>query len=219
MSKRARHVRPRSDASFERKPGQRPPRLSILIVCGGKRTEPTYFKSLCADLKLSLVKVEIVEEAVDPASLVERAVARREKRQRESKQSHGKTPAFDEVWCVFDTERLADNPTFDPAVDSAKSEGINLAVSNPAFEYWYLLHFRETNRPFYDANELVKVLKEYLPNYTKNQNTYRLIVAQTDRAIERAHRLLRNPPEPGEFPNPSTHVYKLVQKLKDMAIR
>ena len=213
----------RSNASFDRRLGQRQPRQCLLIVCEGVQTEPTYFETLRRELKLTLVEVQVEGYGAAPISVVNRALASREERRQEAKNAQRKgqfsPPPFDEVWCVFDIEKPAKNPSFKPAVNKAQSNNLKLAISNPAFEYWYLLHFRETAQPFANATELMRALKDKdcLPNYEKNLNVCDLLFVHTDVAIERADRLLFDHPDAGsDFPNPSTLVYKLVKKLKDM---
>ncbi len=215
----------RSNTSFARRPGQRPSRQCLLIVCEGLQTEPIYFKSLRQELKLTLVEVEVFGQGGAPISVVEGALKMRQERAQQTKlaQKQGQqfnTPPFDEVWCVFDVENPNQNPSFNRAISQANSNNIKLAVSNPAFEYWYLLHFKETSKPFGNASELIQILKDKdcLPNYQKNLNMFKDLFPYTDIAIERAGRLFASYPDIGnDFPNPSTLVYKLVKKLKDMA--
>ncbi|MBI1882343.1 MAG: RloB domain-containing protein [Chloroflexi bacterium] len=215
----------RSNASFDRRPGHRPPRQCFLIVCEGAQTEPNYFESLCRELKLQpLVEVQVEGQGAAPISVVNRALIRREEREREAKAAQRKSqfgaPPFDEVWCVFDVEKPDKNPSFQQAVSKARSNKLELAISNPAFEYWYLLHFKETTQPFADATELIQALKDKncLPNYEKNLNVCNILFPYTDTAIERADRLLAHHPDAGnDFPNPSTLIYRLVKKLKAMS--
>lgn len=214
----------RSNASFDRQPGHRQPRQCLLIVCEGAQTEPNYFESLRRQLKLKLVEVEVEGEGAAPISVVNHALIRRDERERQAKnfqrRSQFSLPPFDEVWCVFDVEKPDKNPSFQQAVNKTRSNKLELAVSNPAFEYWYLLHFKETTQPFADATELIRALKDKncLPNYEKDLNICDILFVHTDTAIERAGRLLDNHPDLGrDFPNPSTWVYKLVKKLKEMA--
>lgn len=49
---------------------------------------------------------------------------------------------------------------------------ILIIINNPAFEYWHLLHFKQTSKYFETCNDVIKVLKEYLPNYEKKQKYY-----------------------------------------------
>lgn len=205
--KRMEH-QPRSLSALARTSRQRPPRKTTLIVCEGKRTEPTYFRSLCRALRLSSIAVRIVGQGAAPISVVNTALAIRRAAKRD------RAP-FDEVWCVFDREHQHRNPSFYPAVDKARANKISLAVSNPAFEFWYLLHFTETSKPFADFDDLKKALDVFLPNYEKNVDWFDKLSEQTDKAIERAAHLWSQRLDPqDEFPNPSTGVHHLARLLK-----
>ena len=82
-------------------------------------------------------------------------------------------------------------------------------------QYWYLLHFRETNRPYYDAGDLLDDLRRHLPQYEKQHEQYTRLREQTDNAAERAERLYAGHPdhERDPYPNPSTLVQRLVRRL------
>lgn len=168
--------------------------------------------------------MQIEGEGAAPITVVERAIQIKNERRREAKkarkQGNRRVIPFDEVWCVFDVERLVDNPSFDRAVKKARASDFHLAISNPAFEYWYLLHFKETSRPFQDASDLLKALKQAdcLPNYGKSQDLFYDLLPKMAIAIERASRILaKHPDKTKQFPNPSTLVFKLVLRLKEMA--
>ena len=151
------HRRPRPITSFRRREeNTRKSRERILIVCEGDKTEPKYFESLRAEFKLgTVIVVEGGEWGSAPISVVDYALSRDERvsRRRKTRQK-GQTsePPFGEVWCVFDVDQ---HESFHRAVDKARANGLELVVSNPAFEYWYLLHFKETDRPFADASEVI----------------------------------------------------------------
>ena len=66
-----------------------------------------------------------------------------------------------------------------------------LAVSNPAFEFWFLLHFEETTRPFHNADELRKALEQHLPGYKKNQDLSAQLAPHTKAASTRSARASR----------------------------
>ena len=120
---------------------------------------------------------------------------------------------------MFDVERLVDNPSFYRAVNKARALDFKLAVSNPAFEYWYLLHFKETSRPFTDASDVLRALKQpgCLPNYDKSKDLFYDLLPKMNTAIERARRILdKHPDKTDQFPNPSTLVFRLVLRLKEM---
>jgi len=82
-------------------------------------------------------------------------------------------------------------------------------------QYWYLLHFSETNRPYYHAGDLLDDLRRHLPQYENQQKQYTRLREQTDDATERAERLYAGHPdrERDSYPNPSTQVQRLVRRL------
>jgi RloB-like protein len=49
---------------------------------------------------------------------------------------------IDEFWCVFDVEWPRNHPGLREAVRQARAKGIQLAISNPCFELWLILHFQ-----------------------------------------------------------------------------
>lgn len=224
---RSRHERlaspkTRPQSSYQRKEGRRLPRPAILVVCEGRETEPRYFRALRRDLRLALVDVEPV--GGPPLTVVQRAMTltaeRSRKYRRAQKQGGRSDPPFDQVWCVFDVERLQDNASFLDAVDLARAQGFELAISNPAFEFWYLLHFEDTSRLFHDADELGRALEQHVPVYVKSVEMYDRLKPLTDTAIGRADRvLLWHAATAQSFPNPSTTVHRLVRLLRSMAIR
>ena len=126
---------------------------------------------------------------------------------------------FDDVWCLFDVENPSSNLHFNSAVTDAREKGFELAISNPAFEFWYLLRFQDTDRPFENASVCVEVLKkEWIPDFDKDCNVLPILYEHTNTAIQRAARILENSPgQDTEFPNPSTTVFRLVEILKDMS--
>ena len=148
--------RSRPITSFKRRESIRQPRERILIVCEGDKTEPKYFESLRAEFKLgTVVVVEGWKQRSAPINVVDHALSRSERasgRRKTRQKGQTSEPPFGEVWCVFDVDQ---HESFHRAVDKARANGLELVVSNPAFEYWYLLHFKETDRPFADASEVI----------------------------------------------------------------
>lgn len=52
------------------------------------------------------------------------------------------------------------------AAKLANTNKIELIISNPSFEIWFLLHFIYTTK-YYDNKSLIDDLKAYVPNYKK----------------------------------------------------
>lgn len=135
------------ESALGRQRPTRRPRESILIVCEGTKTEPNYLESLCRKIGLGTVDVEIVGEGAEIIGVVDATIRRMKERAAEAEDSNQRAP-FDEAWCVVDTERRNDNPSWERGVHRANAKGFNLAWSNPCFEYWLLLHFELIGRSF-----------------------------------------------------------------------
>src|SRR3546814_2975529 len=80
----------------------------------------------------------------------------------------------DEVWCVVDREAAAARKDCLRACAVAKTakhrkgQQFELAISNPCFEVWVLLHFERSARPFANCQEVIRSLKQHRPEYTKS---------------------------------------------------
>jgi hypothetical protein len=208
----------RSQDSLRRYPGSRMPRARILIVCEGEETEPNYFRAFRRHLRLTSVEVEVEGKHCGsaPISVVEFAIRRKDQRAIEARQSDY-LAEYDEVWCVIDVENPSHNTSFDKAIRRASSSGLRLAVSNPAFEFWYLLHYEDTSRAFASGNEVKRALALHVPDYTESKDMFAELYELTDTAIERSERVLEKHPNGEPFPNPSTLVFKLVRRLVNLA--
>lgn len=202
-------------------------RPTILIVCEGKNTEPSYFNKF----RLTSATIRTVGEGYNTISLVERAKELSEKRWWKKK---GKQ--FDQVWCVFDADIDPEHPKqaqkFNEAIALAASYGFFVAYSNQAFEYWLLLHFEDhdgspLHRTEYDGrlNEHIEPFGTYFDGQKRkriSEQLFALLEGKDQRtqkprvrlAIERARRIYRtydhkNPAEEES----STTVFKLVEEL------
>ncbi len=122
----------------------------------------------------------------------------------------------DEVWCVFDADENEDS--IQRAADKAEKSDINIALSNPCFEIWFLLHF-ELRQTKLSCSDTVENLKKYLTDYSKNEDVFYEIVDKRDKAISRAkklndiHKDERNNELYSPESNPSTQVFKLVEYI------
>lgn len=133
----------RSDSknSLKRKTFAIQEKRTIYIYCGGKNTEPSYFR------KFRLANVTVSYDGKDPLTLTRQLI------------QFKKNSKFDEYWIVFDKDEFS-NDDFNLAVQLAKHNKINVAYSNQAFEYWLLLHFLDHNGSKLDR-------REYGPRLTK----------------------------------------------------
>lgn len=197
---------PRSQESFRRKP----PRLSgdlILIVCEGEKTEPNYFNDLKRRLKIHPMQVAVYgkECGPDPLSVVNFA---RNKR----KDSARNGLRYDQVWCVVDKDA---HTNLAEAVNMAEANKCKVCLSVPSFEFWYLLHFTYTTRPFVNADAVIQELKKYLKNhaYLKNSPPMDELMPRLEEAITHSERVRKNSKRTRQG-NPGTDVNLLISELK-----
>jgi hypothetical protein len=152
---------------FARRTPNRTPARSVIIVCEGKRTEYDYFEAIRKTLRLPTVTVQVVHSgATDPRSIVRKALELRKEREQEQRWS-----TEDTAWAVFDGDehRLHDPANWNDAFQIAGKK-VRLAVSNPCFEFWYLLHYQD-QQGYLDRDTARRILKTYLPTYEKKQRT------------------------------------------------
>jgi len=195
---------------LRRRPPRREPKRRILVLCEGGVTEAGYFKNLRSEHRNQLVDVEIDPQGGVPKTLVERAAARKKEAEREARSQRDDFLRYDEVWCVFDVD---EHPHLPDAQQQARDNGIELAVSNPCFELWALLHFQD-HSAFVERRRLRGMLKRHLPGYDKALPYERLRPGYTQ-AVQRATDLDRRREEAGVVGgNPSTGVYRLTEKIR-----
>ena len=133
----------------------------------------------------------------------------------------------DTVWIVADGDVNYNNPDPIHAKDSllskarklADAKGIHMALSNPCFEFWYLLHFQYTTKFLKDYPAVKNALAAYLPDYEKSGDVYARLSEHTSTAIQNAKRVEQYHLQDGcDQPfgiavNPFTEIYQLVESL------
>ncbi len=117
---------------------------------------------------------------------------------------------YDEVWCVVDVDQFPDVPE---ATAAAGASGIQLAVSNPCFELWLLLHFEDPPERCDGYPEAVRRLRRHLPRYDKQALNFADFAPGIQAAISRGERLHA---ERETAPHrPHSAVWRLVQRIVD----
>ena len=142
------------------------------------------------------VVVEVRQRGVAPEQLVRTATefVRRSPRD------------YDEVWCVFDVDQF----DIQGAVREARSHGVNLAISNPCFELWLLLHFEPCRSHLSGYEAVVVKLKKHVPDYDKAVS-FRHFDGRVTTALENAKSLDASGTD--HTKNPSTSVWRLVETI------
>ncbi len=116
----------------------------IKLFCEGSRTEHDYFnalKRLPSVRDASSVEIRLAASGGNsPMTLVDKACA-----------AKANEAELDEVWCVYDVEAKADKPGHHPHLEKARVKArdndVELAVSNPCFELWLILHLHADPHP------------------------------------------------------------------------
>ena len=188
------------------------PRARILVVCEGKKTEPNYLRSFKHNAQCRLVDVEVIGEGAVPKTVVERAVELKKKAEQEARRSRDAFRKYDEAWCVFDVDA---HPNLNEAKQQAQANGLLLAVSNPCFELWLILHFQDQHGHIERVHARAEC-RWHMPGYDKDAPIQILMPRYTE-AVQRANDLDRwqiDQGRPGA--NPSTGVHKLTERIKEL---
>lgn len=196
--------------SLARKKARRKPYDVVLIVCEGQKTEPNYFKKLRAHLRLNPANIDIraCPTGSDPMSIVNFALKEHERNK------------YDHSYCVFDKEQSNYQEALNK-VEAQRKKGISLhaITSVPCFEYWLLLHFEETSKPYNKkgkktpGEQLKSELKKHIPGYHEADKTiFEKTKSYLAEAITRAKLIDKTQKKIGTD-NPSTKVYCLIEYL------
>jgi len=206
---------------LKRKKPKRSPYDRILIVCEGKKTEPYYFTAMKDDLKLNTANVVIDGDSdSSPRSVVLYA----KQRYKDDVKMNGKMDCFDRVYCVFDRD---EHETYDEAVNSIQTStpnGVYFAITSiPCFEFWLLLHFTLSTKPYSRSGKrspgqnAEHELKVFMKDYQKGDKTIyqQLKGPKTDTAIKNAKQV-NDAAQASGFNNPSTSIPDLVIYLRNL---
>ncbi|WP_083900741.1 RloB family protein [Azospirillum sp. B4] len=215
--------RPKQQKELSRVSPSREPLSRILIVCEGSKTEPNYFNALAKLHRARNVKVKGSGDVfgTDPCNVLSLAL--------EYAKHDG---PYDHIYCVFDREgteeRKKNLETACSKIDGIgrRKRGtikITAIKSNPCFEYWVLLHFEFTTKPFVAekgrscCDALVSKIKEHIPEYNKGKiDLMSQLVNNAEVAIQRSEESLSLSRGDGSE-NPSTYVHLVAKKIMSMA--
>ncbi|MEU3216397.1 RloB family protein [Streptomyces sp. NPDC006971] len=196
---------------LKRTRGARPEQRRFLIYCEGECTEHQYFKGLRAELRALPVAVCLGGEHGEPKSLVKAAI---EHKNRAPSSASDRWTAYDEVWCVIDVEAPVPHEGLADALKLARRNGIEVALTNPCFELWLLLHFQDV-RGYCTSAEAQKAL-EKLGSCGYSVSRKHLVYESLRDGHTQAEELARalRGRKKGHADNPWTDVDRLVGLLK-----
>jgi hypothetical protein len=126
----------RTKRNFTRPEGNRDAKL-IVIATEGRQTESIYFEGLSLFLSNPKVHVKVIEKLDDNSSPDEVL------NQLKLFEEEYNLDEADELWMVIDRDYQSWKPKMIKQVAQIchQKKGYYLALSNPAFELWLLLHF------------------------------------------------------------------------------
>lgn len=206
----------REQRSFSRISGIRSPSL-IVIATEGYVTETQYFDGLrihCRDVRQSNVKVQVLRRE-EPGNSSPRHVIDELNKYR---QDIGITKG-DELWMVIDKDRWSDRTLAELAQECGQKQYM-LALSNPCFEIWLILHHTDLdqyNREQIELfkcnnNELKTELRRLLGSYNPSKINIDVFLPSIEQAVERAENCDHD--KTARWPNSvGTRVYRIVKKL------
>ena len=192
-----------------RRPAARPLAARIVVATEGVSTEPEYLKVFSRIHGDRSVRVVPIRVGGDPRTVVERAIEESEKSKRD------RLATRDSVWAMFDRD---DHKRFDEARDLARGNDIRLAISNPCFELWGILHYQEQNAPL-ERQECQRKLGKLCPDYNAGAGKVfgdrEAIERHYSVAVERASLSVKRREEEGApRGNPSTTVHLLTEFVR-----
>lgn len=201
----------RSASSFNRRQPRYQPQPTVLILCEDSQSGKNYLEDARAHYR-AIADVDIVHcGKTDPVGIVREAISRSVK--------------YDTVYCVIDRDR---HPSFDAAKALVLGhKKVKISVSYPCFEYWFLLHFGYTDRPYVEegnhspADVLIRDLrkKDGFDDYDKGSRTKRfdqLLGAPLELA-KKWSRVAREDAARRGHPNPSTEIDRVLELFETLS--
>ena len=182
------------------------------VFCEGEKTEPTYFSRWRErGMSLHIFKVS----HTDPPGIIKDAQEIISGRSFEPSQG-------DSVWCVYDVDANS-NATLAKAAALAKRNRFDIALSNPCFELWYILHF-ELQGGSMTSSAAIGKISSHVAGYTKNMDVFDTLSPRIQVALANAAKIKRRygqkiDPLQDRSCNPFTNVDVLVQKLQAQQVK
>ncbi len=204
-------TKPRRDR--QKQSGRRPPfrrqAPTILVVSEGL-TEKEYLDAFWKESHNPRVTIEVVDQSGTPKTVVEVAKQLSDDAIELAQNEGDDNIKFDAVWCVYDVD---DHPYLHEAREMAAANGFDTAISNPSFELWLLLHFRD-DPGSHHRDTIRSFLKEHDPEYDKHVD-FNLYAGGCEKAVSRAKKLDKIAAQINdEGRNPTTGVYKLTEQIR-----
>ena len=199
---------PKPSGQPKRKVETRNPLPVFALFTEGDVTERDYFRPIIGSLSRSKKASARIEGShSSPARLVELAI----KHKTETRIADAST--F-QVWCIFDVEAPHPHSDLEGAISNAKRNNINLAISNPCFELWLILHYQDYGKSI--TTSAAVTLRNRLDKSKGKEVDSKIYIGRLSEAIDRARGLTTKHQEARRrVPdnNPSSDVYLLLEAM------
>ncbi|WP_229039351.1 MULTISPECIES: RloB family protein [Prevotellaceae] len=216
-------MRSRNSLMRKRREAFRDARL-IVIASEGKDTERIYFKALAKEYTNLRVHVHILERSENEQN---NSSPEHVLKQLNDYKSKYDLEADDELWLVVDKDRWTEAMLSHVATECSQEVAMHMALSNPCFELWLLLHMEDAaslspeeqeqwmknRRKSKNADPYLKVrLRQKMGSYHESSYDALTLIAHIEDAIERARALDKNPTD--RWPQTlGTRVYLLAKSV------
>ena len=200
----------RTVSRFERKKPSFKQQARVLVLCEDTQSSLVYLQDAARYFR-SFAVVEIAHcGKTDPLNIVKEAIQRRKN--------------YDSVYCAIDRDC---HEGFDAALELAAPHALwlTVVVSYPCYEFWLLLHFRFTQKPYIGVGNksagdlLVKDLRgeEGMADYDKGgcQNLFDELKPLLPVARRNAAQVLKAAIAGDEL-NPSTRTHELIDLFEQL---
>lgn len=188
-------------------------RLVLFAAEGHNETERLYFKDLIRDTDGVVLKKAYGNET-DPVGMVKNIIA--------SMDTFGFDLDYGDIaFCLIDLDcNKTKEQQIREATKLAADNNIQIIVSNPCFELWYICHYTSSPKNYTSSKELLRDMPSYIKGYGKaKEGLYAVTKDKIATAIENSKRL-----EKRAFANgyeihtvgfaPATDVYKVFPLIK-----
>jgi hypothetical protein len=196
---------------FKRRSGFRDAKL-IVIATEGQKTETQYFEDFKDHYQSKRIHVEVLRRNSSASS------PRHVLSELAKFKSEYKLTGDDELWMVIDLDQWTEAHLSEVASHCIQ-KSFHLAVSNPCFEVWLLLHVKDPAEyasgeltVFCNKTDLIKELRRILGSYNSANIDSKRFLPHVPEAIERA-RLLDSTPDTRWPTACGTRVYLLAEKI------
>ena len=210
--------RAKGSRHYRREQARRRARRRVLIVSEGK-TELDYLRELIDHLGVNQALVDMrVGKPHHPEGVLRSAEARLAKFSPDE---------YSRAFCVFDRDQ---HQSFQATVQKIRDgsgplEIVRAIPSAPCFEYWLLLHFKKTARPYpvsedvSSCREVEKDLIGHMSEYPREMagaKNWRQILSGLEAARKRSGEILRQAESGPPGNSPYTRMHELVDYLESL---